>query len=815
MKRPRSKPEAEQLTRLEPVWEAFARQTFRYLALREGFSFRLGDGNRLNLKKRLIVLERRLLELGERDLAALWPDLGEGERRTAHLSAVLRALLAGAAGVLRAAGDLPEPRTTRVARIYSLLETRRCEGQMLNELPELQDAFAARDRTLSLLHLPGGELLEGLSVSGRVPQWVPADPECWARILPLAQCAWKAENSEETLRWARRIDALLEEGSKEGEGTEGKGKEDDRDEGTGGEKKGKGTEDGGKRKETEGERSEGKQGRGDPGPDGPPSSSESEPDSGGGKPGAQGEGSASTPGPGRSASAQHSSEAHDPPPARGVEERSRPGSAEENDEGQASGLGREENPGESEGQNGQDTFESPLERRSNEDLTPASDETTETRQDGLERTDEACVPQAAEREALEGVEAAKEAPEGGDFAQQDLEHKTLEEGELETPNPDEDAAQDAFEEDDPEDSNESQDSEPDLEHDLETLIAFDALEESSSSPTNATTQAGVSGGSGPKQGDARELPDLEDGHLEPQRPNEPAPESPPETLEHSWDPIPPLSPAFPSWTERHLSDVLVLTGTQGPDRLSAPCVPHPALRPPNLTRFAFELAALLRPARRPRSRRATHGRGTLDPVRFLRGFERLYLQGQDPGRPLPVALHLLIDTSSSMDAKGRLLEAKKCAASLLMAGEEAGSEVELLGFGNGVTVIKTAQDSTDTALGRLERLGAYGGTSLEGALGHTLQSVSGQSSDGAALVVFLSDGDLCDLPACQQLLQSFRAGLHPRPETRFLALLIGGTKSWSDLGVEVVQMRSLSAAAGHIRATLERVRDDLERQEGY
>jgi len=489
----------------------------------------------------------------------------------------------------------------------------------------------------------------------------------------------------------------------------------------------------------------------------------------------RGESGAPTPGPGQSDSKQDSSTTGREPPVSAVENRAQPGGDDEGDDPNLAGTEPstptpEQGPEIEVEQVGEQAFDTVLEPPSNEGKTHAVDKPPGTLENSSKCTDEALVPGEIQQDSVEPDEAEGN-PHEQNRDQDELENRDLDE------------------------STEPEHSEPDFEPELEDLIAFDALEQGSSSTTRSITQAGLASGDGPKQGHGQEIPDLEDGELEPGDLELPPLETPPKALEPFWDPFPGLSPSVPCFSP-------------------TPSLP-PALRPPNLTRFAFEIVALLRPSRRPRSSRATHGRGTLDPVRYHRGFERLYLQEEDAGRPQPLALHLLIDTSSSMDVQDRLLEAKRCAASLLMAGEEAGSEVELLGFGSGATLIKTAQDSTDAALERLERLQAHGGTSLEGALQHTLRSVSAQNPDGAALVVFLSDGDLFDLPACQRLLQSFQSSVLPRPETRFLVLLIGAKHTWRDLGVEVVRLKQLSAATGPIRTALERIRDDLERREGY
>lgn len=188
---------------------------------------------------------------------------------------------------------------------------------------------------------------------------------------------------------------------------------------------------------------------------------------------------------------------------------------------------------------------------------------------------------------------------------------------------------------------------------------------------------------------------------------------------------------------------------------------------------ARELAALLSPFEPRKLHSPSRNTGRLSPQRLMSGRERVFERKTPPSKLETLFIDVLVDISSSMEARDTPGSKMNVAVHTAMMVERA---CELAGIARRVTafdddVLPICNQSLDarSARGRIAGMDAFGGTNLGQAIGFVLEQPAAGSK---RLVVVVSDGALDeeDRLHCVELVKN-------KPRVLFLPILLGVSES--------------------------------------
>ena len=204
---------------------------------------------------------------------------------------------------------------------------------------------------------------------------------------------------------------------------------------------------------------------------------------------------------------------------------------------------------------------------------------------------------------------------------------------------------------------------------------------------------------------------------------------------------------------------------------------------------ARELAALLSPFEPRKLHIPSRNTGRLSPQRVMAGRERVFERKNPPPKLETLFIDVLVDISTSMDARDNPGSKMNVAVHTAMMVERA---CELAGIARRVTafdddVLPVCDQSLDarSARGRIAGMDAHGGTNLGQALGFVLERDTAAGSK--RLVVVISDGALAeeDRLHCVELVKD-------KPRVLYLPVLLGVSEK------EVQMYRSIFGHASPI-----------------
>jgi len=790
--RPRTTParttparKAPPVSALPAPWQSFADDTFRCFSLRIGYRARLhGVGGSvdgrcgLDRARRLVLLEQDCIFPEARLLGALYPD--HSLREAAHLSAVagLRATLALQAELLRGSECAPEG---RLGAIYTRLEEGRAWKVLLGEEREdLRESLEHHASLMALRNPSPSEVLGSLEALALGREALPASAGIheWAKIKVLAYEAFQADSSTRVLELAEAIEALLEaagavEAVEGGEALEGGGA---------GEAKHRSAA--------------------------PPGRGEEQTHSGASAP----------PTKNPQFTQSNSLASSNPAPNPQTPEANVPAEEHPQPERAAKSTCADPDSGDLEGTQPDEEGTNPS-SKSNLTFSPKETDRKQVEQNPEQGENSSCAQQSERIASQETVDdrlwqentlgepqnpnEPNQPPKQGGAPEPD--NALEQEDPLEQENPPE--ACDTVSPGEPLEQGtaamdyclETGDTSEQDEYLQEYSLESEAAGQEVSDETGDAHGPKAAVGGTPTPGTRT---DLKDAAPQENRGDHPDPDLA-RALSAEQEALP--DPAQNDTLLKLIEQLRFRALEQRGSRLPEPT--PPAL--PGLSRYAYAVSEVLRPRVKPSRRRPHSGRGTLDPTRFMRGFEKLYRNPSDGDRGVAVHLHLLLDLSGSMgEPHTRLTAAKQVVSLLMLAADHASSPCSALGFSGGASVLKSPADSLDHGLESLSRAQAQGGTQLGGALERSLSEIKRQDENTVSIVVFISDGDIGDFEDCEKLMRASVDQINSR--TRFLAILLQPCATWKRLPLETVMVRDFEAAAPLIRAALERMRDSLE-----